>query len=172
MISSLKITEKACNFTLKSLWIDGMNQSNLMMTVRVFAWSRDATAWQDCTLTTDWLKVIGGVLYDHSYNYGTVHQVSIDARFFTQPLEIVLHEADSKGYVPIELRFHLVDVLSENMPCSVMVRSELGQLEVFGKRVKNLASKQVKSSCSLKPELPVVPDYRSIMSGEDAVLIG
>lgn len=89
----------------------------------------------------------------HSYEFNTKHSFTIDARYgVTEPLAIVMHEANTSGRVPIELVFNLEEDIVGNYSAAVVVWAELGQLESFGKKLANLPKKGIGASCELSTE--------------------
>ena len=169
-MTSSSQTNQISNLSFKLLEVDNLQQSNLMVKVRVFAWSGFAAAWQDCVLTTDWLKAIGNKIVAHSYDFESIHSVRIDERFFTAPLDITLYEANSNGRIAVAVRFFSPDTRIEDAPCSVLTQTDIGLLETFGNKVKHRAQKGKGIHCAMNPFASVVPDYRYLMRSEDQLL--
>lgn len=63
-----------------------------------------------------------------------------------------MHEANSNGRVPLELRFTLKDDIVGCYSAAVVVWAELGQLESFGKKLSSLPKRGVGATCELNPE--------------------
>lgn len=142
------------NLRVEIEWIDGMNQCDLMLTFKVTASSRQSYATQECDYTTEMLKTLGNEMVEHSFRFeeerGFEVGVGIDS---VLPMRITLHKANTSGRLPIEVVFQLEDDIVGRYSSTVVVWTELGQLESFGKRLANLPKKGVGASCELNAEV-------------------
>lgn len=141
------------NLSVKLTWIDGLQQEYLLATVEVSAVSSKSSAVQKCDLDTYCIRDLGDLMVHHSYEFGTKHSFTIDDRYgATEPLSIVMHEANTSGRVPIELVFNMEEDIVGNYSAAVVVWAELGQLESFGRKLAGLPKKGVGASCELNRE--------------------
>ena len=86
----------------------------------------------------------------HSFDSAIERSISVDMYGGESPRpQVVLHKADLCGKLPIEMVFMLEDERVGRYPATVVVWTELGQLERFGKKLASLPRKGVGSSCEL-----------------------
>lgn len=141
------------NISIELTWIDGLSQEYLLATVKISALSPQSSAVQKCDLDTFCIRDLGELMASHSFDFNTKHSFTIDDRHgTTEPLTVVMHEANASGRVPLEVVFQLKDDIVGRYSSTVVVWAELGQLESFGKKLASLPKRGVGATCELNPE--------------------
>ncbi len=141
------------NLKIELVWIDGLQQENLMVSLRLAASSDKSSAVQKCDYTTDGLRLLGEAMVEHSFDFDEERIFEIGVGFDSVvPLQIVLRRANFSGLLPIEIVFQLEDDIVGQYPSTVVVWAELGQLERFGRRVAALPKRGAGASCELNPK--------------------
>ncbi len=141
------------NLKIEIVWIDGLNQEDLMITFRITAMSSKSSATQECDYTTDSIRLLGESMVGHSYHFDEKLTFEIGVGIDSvPPMRVVLHKATLSGMVPLEVVFQLKDDIVGRYSSTVVVWAELGQLESFGKKLASLPKRGVGATCELNPE--------------------
>lgn len=131
-------------------WLDIMEDGIYSASLRVYAASGNSSATQECICAPEEMKEVGDSMVRHSFEPNKAREFLIDTEGYNvPPMKIILHEANWRGLLPIEMVFQLEDRKIGVYSSTVIVWVELGQLERFGKRFAVLPSKGQGAVCKL-----------------------
>ena len=128
------------NIVFEKVW-----QNDNLIELKISASSEFVSAYQNCYVEQKVLEDTSDKICDYIYDHSKPRYVELGKKSgnFTPAFSMCILPAEKSGHMKIEVDIEIADNDMRIHRCCFYVKSELGLVEQFGVRLKNLAAKPV-----------------------------